>query len=341
MKPLKIYILTVGVPALLLACAGVRLVQLEARHAGRPQIERRQFNDCCPPDMRRLPPKARRHMPRVFREDEFGDSVARERKLWIGGCVVGLLFLSLVSGAWLLVKSERKAHEDAMRKTDFLSNVSHEFKTPLTTICLCAVLAQDDGMDPARRKKALQSIVFEADRLKGLVLQALDFSRLEKKARRFNIARCDIAEIARESSEPFIERFPEGGLMVAADSRVPALADADAVRQIIAVLLDNAAKYAAKGGPVEVSAGVSCDGRAVLSVADRGAGMAQDALRHVFERFWRGDDATTAETGGSGLGLAIARELALGMKGDLAVARRSGGGLVFTLTLPCAVMEAQ
>ena len=129
--------------------------------------------------------------------------------------------------------------------------------------------------------------------------------------------------------------------MVAADSRVPALADADAVRQIIAVLLDNAAKYAAKGGPVEVSAGVSGEGRAVLSVADRGAGMAQDALRHVFERFWRGDDATTAETGGSGLGLAIARELALGMKGDLAVARRSGGGLVFTLTLPCAVMEAQ
>ena len=105
MKPLKIYVLTVGVPALLLACAGVRLVQLEARHAGRPQIERRQFNDCCPPDMRRLPPKARRRMPRVFREDETGDSVAYERMLWIGGCVVGLLFLSLVSGAWLLLKN--------------------------------------------------------------------------------------------------------------------------------------------------------------------------------------------------------------------------------------------
>lgn len=341
MKSLKIYILTVGIPALLLACAGVRLVQLEARHAGRPQIERRQFNDCCPPDMRRLPPPVRRHMPRVFREDAFGDSVAHERMLWIGGCVVGLLFLSLVSGAWLLVKSERKAREDAMRKTDFLSNVSHEFKTPLTTICLCAELAQDDGMDPSRRKKALQSIVFEANRLKSLVLQALDFSRLEKKARRFNIASCDIAEIARESSEPFTERFPEGGLVVHSDAAAPAFADSDAVRQIVAVLLDNAAKYAASGGPVEVSSGVSGDGRAFLSVADRGAGLTSEALRHVFDRFWRGDDATTAETGGSGLGLAIARELALGMKGDLSVERRDGGGLVFTLTLPSSASQVR
>jgi len=338
-KSLKIYILTVGVPALLLACAGVRLVQLEARHAGRPQIERRQFNDCCPPDMRRLPPPVRRRMPRVFREDASDDSVAHERMLWIGGCVVGLLFLSLVSGAWLLVKSERKAREDAMRKTDFLSNVSHEFKTPLTTICLCAELAQDDGMDPARRKRALQSIAFEANRLKGLVLQALDFSRLEKKARRFNIAKCDMAEIVRESSEPFMERFPEGGLLVSADAPAPAMADADAVRQIIAVLLDNAAKYAASAGPVEVWSGGSGDGRAFLSVADRGAGLPAESLRHVFDRFWRGDDATTAETGGSGLGLAIAHELALGMKGDLSVARRDGGGLVFTLTLPCAGAE--
>ena len=334
MKSLRIYILTVGVPALLLACAGVRLVQLEARHAGRPQVERRQPDVRCPPDMRRLPPQARRRMPRVFREDEIGDSLAYERMLWIGGCVIGLLFLSLVSGAWLLVKSERKAREDAMRKTDFLSNVSHEFKTPLTTICLCAELAQDEGMDPARRKKALQSILSEANRLKGLVLQALDFSRLERKSRRFVLAPCDLAAIARESSEPFRERFPENGLVVADGCPAPAMADADAVRQIVAVLLDNAAKYAAKGGTVEVSYGVSGDSRPFISVADRGPGLSPDAIRHVFDRFWRGDDATVAETGGSGLGLAIARELARGMRGDLNAARRKGGGLVFMLELP-------
>ena len=334
---LKIYVLTVGVPALLLACAGVRLVQLEARRSVRHHMTQ-------PPpggvrEMRepgRRPPEMRRHrIPRVFSEDATGERVEYERMLWIGGCVVGLLFLSLVSGAWLLVKSERKAREDAMRKTDFLSNVSHEFKTPLTTICLCAELAQDDGMDSERRMKALKSILSEANRLKSLVLQALDFSRLERKARRFNLAPCDLGEIAREASAPFAERFPEGGLQVDGCEAAFAAADADAVRQVVAVLLDNAAKYAAKGGPVEIASGVA-NGKAYLTVADRGPGMTPDALSHAFDRFWRGDNATTSETGGSGLGLAIARELANGMNGELSVERRKGGGLVFTLSLPVA-----
>lgn len=330
---LKIYILTVGIPALLLACAGVRLVQIEARRPRHRMV--REFRDG-----RRPHPRPRGGIPRVFRDDADGDTLDRERMVWIGGCVVGLLFLSLVSGAWLLVKSERKAREDAMRKTDFLSNVSHEFKTPLTTICLCAELAQDDGMDPSRRRKALQSIVSEANRLKALVLQALDFSRLEKNRRQFDLVGCDLADLAREAAEPLRERFPEGGLSVTGCASAPATADASAVRQVVVAILDNAAKYAAKCGPVEVSSGVDAGGRPFVAVADRGPGLPSESLRHVFDRFWRGDDATTAETGGSGLGLAIARELARGMKGDLAVARRSGGGLVFTLTAMRATGEA-
>ena len=336
-RTLRIYVLTVGIPALLLACAGVRLVQIEARRPrhrmvrefrdGRDMRDDREACDGCRP--RPCPPRG---IPRVFRDDADGESLERERMAWIGGCVVGLLFLSLVSGAWLLVRSERKAREDAMRKTDFLPNVSHEFKTPLTTICLCAELAQDDGMDPSRRMKALQSIVAEANRLKALVLQALDFSRLEKNRRRFELVGCDLADLAREASEPLRERFPEGGLSVSGCASAPAMADASAVRQIVVALLDNAAKYAANGGPVEVSSGVSVAGRPFISVADRGPGLPADAMRRVFDRFWRGDDATTAETGGSGLGLAIARELAHGMKGELEVARRDGGGLVFTFT---------
>lgn len=329
---LRIYILTVGIPALLLACAGVRLVQIEARHPRRRIV--REFHD-----KRRPHPRPHGGIPRVFRDDADGASIDRERMVWIGGCVVGLLFLSLVSGAWLLVKSERKAREDAMRKTDFLSNISHEFKTPLTTICLCAELAQDDAMDPARRRKALQSVVSEANRLKTLVFQALDFSRLEKNRRRFNLAGCDLADLAREAAEPLRERFPEGGLLVSDCTSAPAMADASAVRQIVVALLDNAAKYAAKYGPVVVASGIDAGGLPFVTVADSGPGLPSGSMRHMFDRFWRGDDATTAETGGSGLGLAIARELARGMKGDLAVARR-GGGLVFTLTAMRATEEA-
>lgn len=354
-RDLRLFLLAVGIPALVLAGAGIRLVQIEriraarqafhaeakmqplrpdakgwrqgAEHgAQRPPRDDRAARPQLPP--RRMPREAPPPFRRVFSPEE--DATA-ERVMWIGGCVVGLLFLSLVSGGWLLVRSASKAREDALRKTDFLSNISHEFKTPLTTICLCAELAQDEGLDPARRSKALRAIVSEAERLKGLVLNALDFSRLEKSRRPFSLVPCDLAALAREAAEPLRERFPDGGLVLA-DGEAPATADADAVRQIVVILLDNAAKYASKGGPVEVSAGVS-GGRAFVSVADRGPGLSPEALRHVFDRFWRGDDATTAETGGSGLGLAIARELAKGMKGAISAKPREGGGLAFTLTI--------
>ncbi len=393
-RDLRLFLLSVGIPALLLACAGIRLVQLEMHRAARaaalerleaeraanqnrpanrqalpesakPGKKARAGNGLVPPDAERPPKKLRAgndqdrpaagqrraqprkdrlpgprgpNMMRVFMEAE--DSVASERVMWIGGCVVGLLFLSLVSGGWLLVKSARRAREEAMRKTDFVSNVSHEFKTPLTTICLCAELAQDDGLDPARRRKALASIQSEAERLKGLVLAALDFSRLERRRREFRIEKCDVADAVREAAEPLEERFPENGLVLPGpDESVLALADAAAVRQIVVALLDNAAKYAARGGLVEVRVAPSRGGNRVsLSVADRGPGMERADMRRAFDRFWRGDNATTSETGGSGLGLAIVRELAKGMNGEATVSRRKGGGLVFEVLLP-AVRE--
>ena len=389
-RDLRLFLLAVGIPALLMACAGIRLVQLEMQRAARvAALERleaerqekkaRAAQEQARNDAERPPRKPRAgkdqqkplsgqqkpsagpqkppagnpprraqqrkdrppvprgpNMMRVFTEAE--DSVASERVMWIGGCVVGLLFISLVSGGWLLVKSARRAREEAMRKTDFVSNVSHEFKTPLTTICLCAELAQDDGLDPARRKKALASIQSEAERLKGLVLAALDFSRLERRRREFHIEECDVAEIVREAAEPLEERFAANGLALPGpDASAFALADAAAVRQIVVALLDNAAKYAAGGGPVEVRVATSRGrGSVSLSVADRGPGMDRADMRRAFDRFWRGDNATTSETGGSGLGLAIVRELAKGMKGDASVSQREGGGLVFEVRLPAA-----
>lgn len=362
-RDLRLFLLTVGLPALVLTGAGIRLVQIEMHRAARTsamqrvkaQVQTERAENPARPARfdrpgreGRRPPGARSagprfphppgfrgpRMMRVFTEE---DELASDRVMWLGGCLVGLLFLSLVSGGWLLVRSARRAREDAMRKTDFVSNVSHEFKTPLTTIRLCAELAQDESLGPDRRRKALASILSESNRLQALVLQALDFSRLEKNRRPFAIERQDVVPLLEESVESMAERFAANGLKVEVGEGTSRLAsvDAAAFRQIVVILLDNAAKYAAKGGPVEVelrdSAGTS---GLTLSVADRGPGLDANGLRHAFDRFWRGDDATTAETGGSGLGLAIARELAKGMRGALSVVPREGGGLVFTLALP-------
>ena len=259
------------------------------------------------------------------------DDIAVARIFWIGGCVVGLMFLSLVAGGWILVRAARKAREEALQKTDFVSNVSHEFKTPLTSICLCAELAQDEGLSPERRQKALKASVAESNRLKSLVLNALDFSRLERNRRDFHPEAADLAVLAREAAEPLRERFQAG--LELPTGPCPACVDHSAFRQVVVILLDNAAKYAAAGGPVTVETEVGL-GRVELRVLDRGPGLSREALRHVFDRFWRGDNATTSETGGSGLGLAIARGLANGMGGTLGVVVRPSGGLVFTLRLP-------
>ncbi len=358
-KDLRLFLLAVGLPALVVAGAGICLIRFEIQRNRALQEERlakleserrereekrkdwkanlwerrhQRFDQRFDYLQRKHPPEAaNRFLPRIFSPEE---SVATERIAWIGGCLFVLLILSFGAGGWILVRSVRRAKDEALKKTDFLSNISHEFKTPLTTICLCAELAQDDGLSPAMRKKALGSISSEAMRLKELVLNALDFSRLEKNRRSFSMGQCDLAKLLLEAASPLSARFSENGLKLP-DERVEvrAIADAGAFKQICVILLDNAAKYAAKDGSVEVAFAPAKEGMVKLEFSDHGPGLGKEGLKRAFDRFWRGDDATTAETGGSGLGLSIARSLARGMGGDLSVSPRKGGGLVFTLEL--------
>lgn len=315
-KELKLFLAAVGLPAAILLLLVLRLVTLEHR-APAPRPERRM--EMAPDGFRRPPMRGRR--PGPWSERYEGD-----RFRWIVAGVLGLAALSTVSGGWVLMKAARKAKEESLRKTDFLSNISHEFKTPLTTICLCAELAQDEGISAERRQKALHAISSESGRLKALILNALDFSRLEKGIRRFRTETADLGKLAQEVAESMRERFPLGLELAAGEC--PVKCDDGAVRQIVACLLDNAAKYAAGSGPVRVEA----EGRSI-KVSDLGPGLPPGELKRVFDRFWRGDSRLTAETGGAGLGLSIARELARGMGGELTVARNGEKGLVFELRL--------
>lgn len=319
-KELKLFLLAVGLPAAILLLLVLRFVTLERRVPHHRPVEKRERMEMCAAGCH-LPPPRRFPVRGPWSERYEGD-----RYRWIIAGVIGLAALSAVSGGWILMKSARKAREDALRKTDFLSNISHEFKTPLTTICLCAELARDPGLGEERRTKALDAILSESGRLKKLIMDALDFTRLEKRARVFAKEPCDLKALAAEAVEVARERFPEGISLEGDGETVEA--DSGAIRQILANLLDNAAKYAAKYGAVKVSV----SGR-TIAVADNGKGLDGASLKKVFERFWRGENDATSETGGSGLGMSIARSLARGMGGDLAVANNEGGGLTFTLSL--------
>ena len=244
-------------------------------------------------------------------------------------CIVLILVVAVV---WLLYHAAHKARLDALTKTNFVSLVSHELNTPLTAIIPYADMLRKGRLASEEdRQEAYNVIADESVRLKGLVAELLDFSRLERRTKKYTITDFDAAELVRSVVRLMRGRFPDNPPSVSAEGPLPVHADVDAVKAILINLLDNAAKYA-PGAPVEVVAEKGGAGVRV-EVRDRGPGLSPEGLRNVFTRFWRADDSATASVDGFGLGLTIARSYARDMGGDLTVAAREGGGTVFTLEL--------
>ncbi len=257
---------------------------------------------------------------------------------WVGLLLVGIFLAAIVAGGSLLLWQARRSEEEAAQKTSFVANVSHEFKTPLTTIRLYAeLLAQGRVRDSEQSAQYLNTIGRETQRLARLVNNALDFSRLEQGRKTFARDEVDLkAELVRvlDTQEPrlgeaglrLVREMPEGSVVVKTDR--------DAVEQIVLNLVENVCKYASEGGEVAVRLEASDAGGVRLSVADRGPGVPGSHREKIFEKFHRVDESLTAEKAGAGLGLSIARQLARGLGGELKYADRAGGGAEFILELP-------
>lgn len=251
--------------------------------------------------------------------------------------LVALLVAAILFAGALLVRQARRSEEEAAAKTSFVANVSHELKTPLTTIRLYAeLLAQGRVRDEGRRGEYLATIGRETERLGRLVGNVLDFSRLEQGQKKFARTPLDVAVELRRLIEVHAPRLAEAGLSVRLDApnELALETDADALGQIVLNLIDNACKYASGSGELFFALTALSVGGAELRVADRGPGVPADQRERIFEKFHRVDERLTAEQGGAGLGLSIARRLARGLGGDLHCRARAGGGAEFVLTLP-------
>lgn len=267
-----------------------------------------------------------------------GDGAASGGFFLISMLLVGIFVAAIVAGGSLLLWQARRSEAEAAQKTSFVANVSHEFKTPLTTIRLYSeLLEQGRVRDAAQSGEYLRTIGRETQRLARLVGNALDFSRLEQGRKKYAREKLDLrAELARllDTQAP---RLAEAGLALHRDlpaEPLPVTADRDALEQIVLNLLDNAAKYGAAGGEVTVALAPRATGGAVVRVLDRGPGVPPAHRERIFEKFHRVDDTLTAEKAGAGLGLSIARQLARGLGGELRHAPREGGGASFILELP-------
>ncbi|HEX5149321.1 MAG TPA: HAMP domain-containing sensor histidine kinase, partial [Candidatus Limnocylindrales bacterium] len=211
----------------------------------------------------------------------------------------------------------------------FVADVSHELRTPLTALVAEASIIEAglDRLDPDARRAA-ELLVGDVRRLRVLVEDLMELSRFDANAEALRLEPVDLGRVV---GAVVAARLPEATLSLPAQ---PVVVETDVRRldRIVGNLLDNARAHA-PGSPVEVTLALA-GGEAAITVADRGPGVSEEALRHLFDRFYKADPSRAAGASTSGLGLAIAAEHAALLGGSLRAALRPGGGLAFTMTLP-------
>ena len=220
-------------------------------------------------------------------------------------------------------------------RREFVANVSHELRTPLTTVKAAVDTLQDGALeDRAVAIGFLKRINSEVDRMTNLVADLLELSRLESGHVVPHRTPLDLALLIQEAVERFAMPAAQNEVTLrhlVSDAAPQVSADADMLRQVLSNLLDNAIKYTAPSGSVEVSARTA-NGNAVVTVADTGQGIPREHVPHVFERFYKVERAR--REGGTGLGLAIVKHIVQVHGGDVFVESQEGAGSTFVFTLP-------
>ena len=262
--------------------------------------------------------------------------------IWI---MVMILFVSVAGGGTMVLSTVYGEMRLAQQKATFVTNVSHELKTPLTSIGLFVDLLRRKGpLAPAKKEQYLSLMASETERLTRLINNVLDFSR-DRTARRYSIRTVDAVEVAAQIVESQRVRLESRGFRVSLQT-VPSgepgtggvaavRADPEALKQVLLNLLSNAEKYSAekKQITVIVSRGPSS---ILIRVCDRGIGIPERERERVFQEFYRVDDSLSSGVQGTGLGLTIARRIARDHGGDITCAPRDGGGTEFIVRLPAA-----
>jgi signal transduction histidine kinase len=255
----------------------------------------------------------------------------------VAGLLIAIFVVAIILGGGMLSWQANRNMMFAQQKTTFVSNVSHELKTPLTSIRMYAELLKEERVkDPEKKNHYLQVIVSESQRLTRLVNNVLDFGRLEQGKKQYHFRDLDLAEFLRGVVETQRLSVQKAGMVL--ENEIPLQSfrvrtDPDALEQVLLNLLDNAIKYAAAGKELIVDL-KSLDDHFRLMVFDRGPGIAVRHRERIFQKFHRVDNSLTSRQPGSGLGLSIARSIMRELEGDICYEPRAGGGSCFVVLIP-------
>lgn len=243
---------------------------------------------------------------------------------------------NMLKGAVLVINDITEFKQLEVVRKDFVANVSHELKTPITSIRgFAETLLDGAGEDPEARQQFLQIIFQESKRIQVLIEDLLILSKIEHDERNLTISNVEIDHLFNELMPLFQQRADEAGIKLSVDIEqgITFAADGEKVKQVLLNLYTNAVNYTPKGGSVSVV--IKKEAPYIkMQVADTGIGIKKSALPRIFERFYRVDKDRSRKTGGTGLGLAIVKHIVEAHRGKIEVESEIDVGSTFTVYLP-------
>lgn len=285
----------------------------------------------------------------ILQQEDIKTGTSQSQKATVNGREIELYFATLAKteenndGGIIIVAhdiTEQQRLEAARR--EFVANVSHEMRTPLTSIKGAAeTVYENPDMPPHLRDKFLKMTMNEADRMTRIVKDLLVLSRLDNNRMQWQKTDFSIPELLSRvysAQQMTAEKTGHTLTMKVADGVDTIYGDKERVEQVIVNLLSNAIKYSPDGGDIEIVA-VKVDETVQISVTDHGIGIPKEDLPRLFERFYRVDKARSREMGGTGLGLSIAREIAVAHGGDIYAESEFGKGTKMTAVFPVNYRE--
>ncbi len=250
-----------------------------------------------------------------------------------------VIIIILAFGLFFTLRTINNEIQFSKMKSNFMSTVSHEFKSPLTSIRQMAeMLDQERVPSKERKKKYYHMILLQSERLSHLIENILDFSKMEGDQKSFRFETSNIYYFLRNVVASFNKNTDDQGFQIhlsMGDSICKVAFDKEAMEQVMHNLLDNACKYSGDSKTINVEM-VDNGQNVVINITDFGVGISKNDRDKIFDRFYRAGDELTQSVKGSGIGLTIVKQIVEAHKGDIVVDSSPGKGSTFSVILPKA-----
>jgi signal transduction histidine kinase len=270
----------------------------------------------------------------VFKMKDSEVTALGRRKLALLYTLLAFSLAALLIGSFSVLHGLKNERKMVRMKSNFLSAVSHELKTPLTAIRMFAeILESGKQTQEDKRKRYATLIGEEAMRLYGMIEGILNFTKLEEKRAKINFSSLNLTQAVQEVAGLMAGAFEKAGIKLALqlDPEASISGDFDSLRSVVQNLLENALKYSRSGTTVTVQLENAPD-KAVLRVKDQGIGISGSDQKHIFDKFYRAGDEMTRKTKGSGLGLAIVKQILDSHRAQIKVNSKLNEGTEMVIT---------